>query len=463
MKYQIAWSLLAVMVVGCGEVTPRESEPDAGVDGPAQAKPVKVRVTGMDPTGVYGTGVVDANAIVIFSGADNTVLQQGKVNAQGEAEATVPAGSTVQTLQVLTLDTGIKRVFIMTFHDVKPGDVLNAGVPRSLPGPRTTSTTMTSSFTPNQSYTQTYHTECDAPAPTASPFTFTFYEGCHGDTIDILGIQTSTLTPPMPSRYAVTRAPYASAGMITLNANWQPMANFVATMTNLPDDITNLSISRSTFMRSGVAAPIASQSVSLGDPAAATIPYAPGVGVRAAVTANLTKAGTNFSQRIEVQTGDVSGTQTIDYNELSVPWISSVAYTPTERKLAWTEVASGSGSPDIRVAASSFNYTRDTVPYSVTAYDIAKPSSTLSLVFAPLPAAYAEFDPAQQTVAVNSRIALVSYVDQSNINGYDEARTHGMGMVTTIGSSDRFIDQSFSRRFTAGTGGLIRGVLPEMR
>lgn len=468
MKYQIAWSLLAVMAFGCGEVRTDPDSPDAGPDGaPEQEKTVKVKVSGMDPTGVYGTGVADPNAIVIFSGADNTVLQQGKVNAQGEAEATVPAGSMVQTLQVLETSATAKRVFIMTFHDVKPGDVLNAGVPRSLPGPRTTSTTMNGLFAPNQAYTHIYHTECDAPSPTASPFAFTFYEGCHGDTVDILGIQTSTATPPTVSRYAVTRAPYASAGMITLNANWQPMATFVATMTNLPDDITNLSISRATFMRTGVAAPIASQSVSLGDPpagaAAGSILYAPGVGVRAAITANLSKTGSNYPHRIEVQTSDVSGTQTIDYNELSVPWITAVTYTAAERKITWTEVASGAGSPDARVSASTFGYTRDTVSYSVTAYDISKPSATLSLVFAPLPAAYAEFDPAQQTVPVNSRIALVSYIDQSNINGYDEARAHGMSLVSTIGTTDRFTDQSFTRRSTVGTGGLIRGLLPGMR
>lgn len=455
MKYQIAWSLLAVMAVGCGEVTPKE-EPDGGADGPAQAKPVKVRVTGMDPTGVYGTGMADANAIVIFSGDDNTVLQQGKVNAQGEAEATVPAGSTVQTLQVLEPAANTKRVFIMTFHDVKPGDVLNAGVPRSLPGPRTTSTTMTSSFPANQSYTHTFHTECESLTPTASPFSFTFYEGCHGDTVDILAIQSSTLTPPAPTRYAVTKAPYASAGTITLNTNWQPMSTFVATMTNLPEDITNLTINRSTFMRAGVAAPIGTQGFVFGDPpagaAAASLLYAPGVGVRAAVSAVASKAA-GFPHRFEVQTADISGTQTIDYNELSVPWINSVAYTGAERKVTWTETSSGSGSPDVRIAASSFSYMRDNVSYAVTAYDIAKPSAALTLVFAPLPSAYAEFDPAQQAT-FTSNLAIISYVDQSNLNGYDEARVHGIGMVQAIGSSDSFADQSFRRRYTVGNSRL---------
>jgi hypothetical protein len=467
MKYKIAWSLLAVAVAGCGEVTPKDGSPDAGADGPPAPLAVEVRVTGVDPTGAFGSGQPDANAIVIFSGADSTVLQEGKANAQGETEAVVPAGSTVQTVQVIDTSATAKRVFIMTFHDVKPGDVLNAGIPRTLRGSRTTSTTMNGFFPLNQSYTHTFHTECDSPSPATSPFAFTFYDGCHGDTVDILGIQTSTLTPPAPSRYSVTRAMYASGGNVTLSTNWQPMANFVATMTNLPDDITSLSISRSTFMRAGVASPIAQHLVDLGDPpagaAAASIPYAPGVGVRAGLTANLRKTGSEFGQRIEMQTADVSGAQTIDYNSLSAPWFGAVTYAAAERKLSWVETPSGTGTPDIRVAVSTFTYTRGTIDYSVTAYDISKPSATLSLTFAPLPAAYADFDPSQQTTAVSSRFAIITYVDQSNLNGYDEARGYGISIVSPVGATDRFADQTFTRRFAGGTGGLIRGFLPGMQ
>lgn len=452
MKFQIAWSLLAVMVVGCGEVTPKESEMDGGPDGPVQAKPVKVRVTGMDPTGVYGTGVVDANAIVIFSGADNTVLQQGKVNAQGEAEAIVPEGSTVQTLQVLTLDTGTKRVFIMTFHDVKPGDVLNAGVPRSLPETYGSSTTMTGNFAVNQSYNHSFYYECGSLPSSGPAVTMTFYERCHGASLDFLAIQTSVATPTT-MRYAVTKTNYQPGGMFEFSTNWQPMANFVATMTNLPDDITTLTFSRSTFLRAGVASPVAPQSVGLGDPpagaAAASIPYAPGAGTRAAVTASLSKGarGTFANQQYEVQTADIGNSETIDYNELSVPWVSPMTYSAAERKLSWTETASGSGTPDVRVAAFAFRFVRDNTTYNVTSYDISRPSSTTSVVATALPAAYAEFDPTQQTTT-NFLAGILAIVDQSNLNGYDDARQLGIGTIAAVGSTPLFPDQAYRRRVT---------------
>jgi hypothetical protein len=52
MKYKIAWSLLAVAVAGCGEVTPKDGSPDAGADGPPVPLAVKVRVTGSDMSAV---------------------------------------------------------------------------------------------------------------------------------------------------------------------------------------------------------------------------------------------------------------------------------------------------------------------------------------------------------------------------------------------------------------------------
>jgi hypothetical protein len=455
MKYPIAWSLLAVAMVGCGEVSPKDSDPDAGADGPAAEKTVKVRVTGVEMTGTNGTGLPDANAIAVFTKPDGTVVQAGKVNAQGEAEAVVPEGSTLQTLQVIEPTATTRTVYIMTFHDVKPGDVIKSGLPRALVNTRNTSTTMNASFTFDQSYSYTFNTECSSPAPTTSPFVLTFFEGCHGDVVDILGIQTSVLTPPGPTRFALTRPDYVAGGNVTLNANWQNMANFVATMSNLPDDISSLSMRRSTFMRDGAVSAIAPLNVSLGDPpagsAAGSIPYAPGVGKRAAIVATLSKGVRTYAnQQFEVQTADIAGAETIDYNELSVPWVSPLTYTAAERKLSWTETPSGSGSPDIRVAAFGYRHIRDTITYTVYSYDIARPTVTPSIVVSGLPAAYAEFDPTQQAAAAFV-VGVLAYVDQNNVNGYDDARKLGIGIISGVGSNDLFPDQAYRRRSTTSS------------
>jgi hypothetical protein len=383
------------------------------------------------------------------------VIQAGQVDAQGEAEAVVPEGSMLQTLQVVEPTATTRTVYIMTFHDVKPGDVIKSGLPRALVNTRGTSTTMNGIFTVDPSYSVTFNAECTSPAPTASPFALTFYEGCHGDTIDILGIQTSTLTPPGPSRYALTRADYAAGGNVTLNATWQNMANFVATISNLPDDISSLSIRRSTFLRAGAVPSVAPQTVTLGDPpagsAAVSIPYAPGVGKRAAIVATLNKGiRTYAAQQLEVQSADIGGTETLDYNELSVPWVTPLTYTAAERKLSWTETPSGPGAPDVRVAVFGYRHVRDTITYTVFSYDMARPTTTPSVVVSGLPTAYAEFDPTQQAAATFV-VGLVAYVDQNNVNGYDDARKLGIGIVAGVGLTDLFPDQSYRRRVTTST------------
>lgn len=468
MKNKVAWSLLTVAAVGCGEVSnPPDSDggPDGPPDGPPAAQPVKVRVSAVATDGSAGTGQPDSAAIAVFVGPDGNVIKQGQVNQQGEAEAMAPEGSTLQTIQISEPTLTSRRVFVVTFHDVKPGDVLNSGLPRTLPDNRGTSTTMTGSFITNAAYSHTFFTECGSTTSAGPDAALTLQDGCHGPIVDVLGIQTSTAVPPLPARYAISKPAYGAGGTFNLNNTWQNMANFAITVSNLPEDITGLTLRRSTFMRAGAAAAIAPQSVSLGDPPAGagsgSVLYAPTAGVRAAVFAELSKA-TGFLHRLEVQTDGISSTQTIDYNELSVPWINTLSYVGAERKLSWTETASGSGVPDVRVAASTFRYTRGEITYNVTMYDIARPAAATSMVFAGLPATYAEFDPAQQT-GVTSTIAILSYVDQSNLNGYDDARKYGLSAISGVGSTDQFADQAYRRRFTVASARGNNGLLPGVR
>lgn len=468
MKSKVAWSVLAVAVVGCGEVSNppgADGGPDGNPDAPPMEQPVKVRVSAVATDGSTGSELPDGNAIAVFVGPDGSVIKHGQVNPQGEAEALAPAGSMLHTIQVSEPTATERRVFIMSFHDVKPGDAIRSGLPRTLPDKRSTSTTMTGSFITNTAYSHTFFTECGSTTSAGPDVMLTLQDGCHGPIVDVLGIQTSSAVPPLPSRYAVSRPSYGAGGTFNLNNTWQNMANFAITVSNLPEDITGVTLRRSTFMRAGAASPIAPQSISIGDPPAGaangSVLYAPTAGVRAAVFADLTKA-TGFSHRLEVQTEGISSAQTIDYDELSVPWINTISYVGAERKISWTETASGAGTPDVRVAAATFRYVRGGITYNVTMYDISRPAAATSLVFAALPAMYAEFDPAQQT-GVTSSIAILSYVDQSNLDGYDAARPYGLSTISGVGATDQFIDQAYRRRFTVASARGNNGLLPGLR
>lgn len=452
MKYKIACSLLAVVTLGagCGEVPP--AEPDAaGPDADASVadKPVKVRALTIGASG-NGNGLPDPSAIVIFSAPDSTIVKQGLVNQQGEAESLVPAGGLVQTIQIAESTATNRRAYIMNFHGVKPGDVLNAGLSRTLPNLQGASTTMNGAFTATANYNHEFWSECGSFSSATSPVALTLRDGCRGDTVDVLAIETSTLTPPAQPRFVLTSTPYVNGGTFTVPNTWTTMANFVLTLTNVPEDITNFSLSRATLFTAAASATVATQSAALGDPGAGTVvgsvPYPQGVGKRAVVTATLTKAGAGAPHRLEVLTSEVVGAQGIDYNDLPLPWLGALTSVPAERKLSWTET--GAGTPDLRIAAATYRYVRDNITYDIFIYDFAAPSATPELVFPTLPTAYAEFDPAQQATAVAPTLGILALVDQSNVEGYDGARGLGVGMISSPGTTDQFAGQSFRRRTT---------------
>lgn len=460
MKYPIAWSLLAVAVVGCGEVSPKDSDPDAGADGPAAELPVKVRVLGLDAEG-EGTGIADPNAVAIFVGADNAVLKHGTVGPQGESQSLMPAGGMVQTIQVLETSTTARRVFIMNFHDVKPGDVVNAGIPRQLPDKHGVAMSMTGTFTATAGYDHSFETDCGEVTSAGPTVALSLYPNCRGTTIDLLATQTPTTQPSrLPPRFLTMSFPFVAGGPFTIPGNWVAMDLFTVALTNTPEDITSVRFDRWTQLKSGASARVYNQNfTTVDDPPAgtvsATLRYPQGAGKRAVVSATLNKLGGFASQRLDVQTADVTNAQGMDATELPLPWISAVRFTGAERKLAWTET--GTGTADLRVAVSSYTYTRDGIAYSVTAYDFSAPTATPSLVFPALPADYAELDPAQQTVAVTPGVGLVGYVDQSNLSGYEQARTQGINLVSVPGAVEAFSDQAYHRRTTLAL--MQRGVV----
>jgi hypothetical protein len=338
--------------------------------------------------------------------------------------------------------------------DVKPGDALSAGFPRLIPNAQGASTTMTAAFTATTGYNHRFDTECGSASSAGPNVTLTFYDGCRTAKVDVIGVQTSTAVPPAPSRYVLVNQDYVAGPTFTIPNNWVDMATFGLTLTGVPDDITSISMDRATQLKAGPSARVASQSLVISDAPAGTVVgtlrYPAGVGNRAVVGAQLNKTGFS-SQRLEVQTADVTGAQTIDATELPLPWISGVTITPAERKITWTET--GAGTPDVRLTAATFRYTRDNVVYNVTVYDFAASSATPQVVLPLLPTAYAEFDPGQQTVPITSALGIVSYIDQSNLSGYEQGRGVGVSIISALGTYDVFAGQAFHRRSTVAISG----------
>lgn len=453
MKYQIAWSLLAVMAFGCGEVRNDPDSPDAGnePDAPGGDVPVKVQVLGFDAAG-QSTGIADPNAVAIFTAADGTVVKQGAVGPQGDSEAFMSQGGTVQTLQVRDVSATSKIVYIMTFHDVKPGDAVKSGPARTLPDQRGVALTMTGTFTASSGYEHRFETDCGPVASAGPTVALSLYPNCRGTTVEMLATQTPSVQPSrLPPRFLAMSFPFVAGGPFTVPGNWTDMDLFTIALTNTPEDISEITFNRWTQLRTGASARVGNQNFTTAtDPPAGTVSaslrYPQGVGKRAVVSVVLRKTTGVAQQQIDVQTQDVGNAQGIDATELPVPWISATRISVAERKLSWTET--GGGSPDLRIGVAAFRYIRDGIEYSVNHYDFSAPSATPSITFSGLPTQYSEFDPAQQTVPVTGGIGLVGYVDQSTIDGYAQARTQGFNLISAAGSIDAYTDQAYHRRTT---------------
>jgi hypothetical protein len=455
MKYPtLSLFLVAVFggAAGCGEVSSKE-EPDAGPDGPPASVPAKVRVLGFDPSGAVSSGLPDPTAIAVFTAPDGTVIQKGVVNAQGEAEAVVPEGSLVQTVQVLPItDPARKRVFIMNFHGIKPGDVVNAGLAPTLPLRRGDATGMTGTFTADANYTHEFETDCGSVTPAATTIALSLYDSCRGaGQVQMLATQRPlVVSRALPPRFRTLQFPFVIGGTFTVTpppTGWTDMQAFTASSANLPEEITGVRFERSSVLRAGSPKMATVATTIEGDPPAgavsATMSYPQGIGVRSIVTMNLEKTGF-ASQRLDAQTEGVATTHAFDATELPLPWVSAVTITPAERKISWTET--GTGTPDFQGAATLFSYARDNIMYAVTVYDFAAPSPTRSITLPGLPSDYAELDPAQQTNPVTNNIAAVVHVDQSDVTGYDQARGNGLSMLAAVGASPVFADQPYRRR-----------------
>ncbi len=451
MKYPVACSLFLVAAVGCGEVSTKD-EPDAGPepDGPpAVEQPVKVRVLGVEGARSTPTGNPDPKAIAIFVGPDGSVIKDGVVGSQGESESLMPQGGMLQTLQVTETSMTTRAVIIMNFHDVKPGDMVSAGILLPLPDRRGEMSPMTGTFTATAGYTHAFETNCGQTGSEGPTVTTPLYPNCRGTTVDLLAIQTPIQPSRLQPRFLSMSFPFVADGAFTISGNWVEMAPFTVGLTNTPDDLTAVTFRRWTQLKSGPSSLVALQSVTTNEPPAgtvsATLRYPQGVGNRAIVSAELSKDRA-ASQRIDVQTQNVGNAQGIDASELPLPWLSGVRFSGAERKLTWIE--DGTGTPDLRVGVGIFRYTRGAVMYSVTVYDFSAPTATPEMIFPALPPAYAEFDPAQQTQAPTADTGLVGYIDQSDIDGYAQARTQGLSLVTQTGTTAAFSERAFRRRTT---------------
>jgi hypothetical protein len=433
------------LLVACGSVG-KVPAADGNTDTGGPQGPVTVTVLS-----AAGDGVPDSTAKVVFQDPDGAVVSDTGVDAMGHAQAMMPRGGTVSAIRI-TMDTPANLTASITSTlGVKPGDNLTFGLKANATIlNQGGSTTMTATmFQPVSGATNyKFYTPCGVNNAPAAPATLNFRDSCHGAMFDLLGV-TSVGSPPTLMFLLLTGVTYVSGGSFNISTLWNSMADFTVNMTNVPDAVSQISVSRATLLNN---TPTFSLSTTVqGDPPAgnvsAMVPFPQGVGTRNELSITMARPDA-INQQHDVHTASLGTSATVDLSKQQLPWFTNLAQTAMGA--TWTMVAPGD-PPDGMIVNWSGSWNDGTRPVAIS-WSVAQDATMTGMTLPKLPAAYAMVDPGQQTVAVKQDSVALYMADYDNLAGYDQLRQMPETLLTTpIGVMGAFVGMPFQRRFITKT------------
>jgi hypothetical protein len=431
----------AGLLVACGEV---QKVPPTDGDPGDPAAPVTVTVLA-----TTGNGAPDLAAKVLFQDPDGAVVSDTAVDAMGHAQAMLPRGGTVSAIRI-TADPINLAASITTTLGVKPGDNLTFGLkPYATSNNQGGATMMTATF-PLASGAASYrfYTPCGLSPAATSPVTLNFRDSCHGAMFDLLAT-TSAGAPPVPMFLFISNVSYQGGGSFAVASPFNPMASFTVNMTNIPDPVSSINVSRTTLLNN---TPAGSTSASVqGDPAgtaSAVLPFPQGVGTRSELSITMGRDDATIVQRHEAHTAALGTSATVDLGQQKLPWFTNLAQTATGA--TWTMVAAGD-PPDGMMVNWSGGWNDGMRPVAIS-WLVAQPAAMTGMTLPRLPAAYAMIDPGQQTVAVQPSSVTMYMADYDNVAGYDQLRQMPETLLTSpIGIMGAFVGMPFQRRIITAT------------
>ena len=432
-----AWAVVCVVCVSCkssshatvdsrsGDAPSTDSasvDVPPGPDAPPPDAPDPSRVW-VHVTDTTGDGGPDASAVVVFMDSSGAVVQDGTVDASGDASVELPGGGSVTVLQVsIDPGTGAHQDRLMTFRGVKPGDFLHAGPARAVNTFSGPSYSMTAHL-PLDAYQAQLYFECGNGTTIGPPNglqTLTFYDSCRTSSFDVLMMENMSGVAEFVWQPGLT---FADHGDVTIADNFALMAKTSSPITNVPPGLSNVGV----WLYTNVGAlrvGMDQQSVQLpsGGDQTIALRYPPGAGTSTLLYAAEFSALSSTQSFARVTTGSPA-TIGLDLASLPLPTISTRAMQ-TPSTVTWTQ--SDAGAPDARYVTwlgswtDAGTNTKHTAVWGI----VEDPSGTTSSSLVPLPPAYAADDPSH---ASNPTLlgATVAYVDYDNLGGYDQARPFG--------------------------------------
>jgi hypothetical protein len=416
---------LSLLIAACGggSSSPADDAGNPGVDAP---DPSNVTITAhlLDRT-----GRPDPEAVAVFYDETNTVVSHGIVDADGKAHAFLPNGGSVTVVRRATSgsDTNISLISI---RDVRPGDDLMFSS-RQLPEDTLTGVqdTMVVSYDAPDNSGVAMLKPCSgpllasgvAPGPVFAPATgiLVFYEGCTTPTFDMLAMTQGS------SRQFVWMPdiPYVGGGGVTVPNTWQPMSTLATTFENVSGTpqlaiFVSMLVGPWPFEMNRGNFPVSPASPSVAHQ------WAPGAGRGAVVQVFPFTGVPGETEKHVVIDPDAVSEVTIDLAALPLPALPQQA-TQSATGVTWTEQGAPAG--DARFVNWRGRLADATGTRRFFYNTIENPQSgTGTSEILPLPDDYTDRDPTKVfPTALTLAGASVSYVDYSDLGGYDDARRVG--------------------------------------
>lgn len=392
------------VLVGCVHY---EAQPTTPVT-PPPPDPTKVSVQVLSTT---NDGTYDSTATAIFTDSTGAVVLDTQVDAFGEAQAALPSGGSLTTIQQVG-----GHEYIHSYRGLVTGDhvVVNPAAPKS-----GAADTMLATFTPpsdvnnTPASTMSFLTPCGGGSWSSGTgpdsATLPFYDSCRTSTFDMLSIAAFPDAQPQEFLWQ-TGLTHSADGNVKVGTGWLQMGLATIKLANVPASSPSLDATWSTKIG---ATPVQLGSQRIDSPVAGdqlvSVDYAPGAGDGTVVAVDASTSLLTSEARTVAMNGAPSSV-TVDFAAQPIPLVSAVQIDATGA--SWTETPGGAA--DVRtVVWCATLHTGERVTWTLEEPYDGRASTALPT----LPASHSAEDP---TVDQNATLygADVFYVDYDVISGF---------------------------------------------
>jgi hypothetical protein len=346
-----AFGLLASL--SCGD-DPKRQLTDAApaVDGATDARSPDANVGGIVKVTAILFGSIVPDATVIFQNADGSEISSKKTDVLGQASETMLPGGIVNVVLESPVPTGGPSNTVVSFVEVKPGDVLSTGKLSSIASFLTHDITLPPSGAGSDSITATSECGSAFSLPSNGIGTIGIRDNC---TMTDFFVRSRNASGTDVGAFLKKNVAIPAGAITIVGETYKLDKTFKLNINNVPSDIMTLSASAllsdgKTDLFPSSFSSFTPVPVALNNTGTVTIPDVAAPVVQVSINMQQTPSS-NFRQ--DVYDNTAVADYTLDLTGKLLPWITTVPTLDSgTATITWTE-ASGGVAPEAIIAFAS--------------------------------------------------------------------------------------------------------------